>query len=194
MDPGVHTLAASLGRRATAVLQEDVPEATAHPDRRLGTLFRVSVHICFVCLGNICRSPMAASVFRDQLHRAGLDDAVRITSAGLGDWHRGKSADPRAQATLEEHGYPVEHTAKQVDPDHLGADLILASDRSHLEELRRMVDDPDRVHLLRDFDPSAPPNAEIPDPYYGNNHGFLDVLGMIERAVPGVIEWVRRHQ
>lgn len=137
---------------------------------------------------------MAASVFREHLHQAGLADEVRVSSAGIGDWHIGKQADSRARATLEANGYAVDHTAAQVGPDRLDADLLLAADRGHLTELRRMVDDSDRVRLLRDFDPAAPPDAEIPDPYYGSDSGFTDVLAMIERAVPGLIDWVRHNR
>ncbi|KAA9152855.1 low molecular weight phosphotyrosine protein phosphatase [Amycolatopsis acidicola] len=149
------------------------------------------MHICFVCSGNICRSPMAALVFREHLRRAGLADRVRVTSAGTGPWHVGESADPRARETLRAHGYDGPHTAAQVDDEHLSADLLLAADSGHLRSLRRKIDDPDRVRLLREFDPSAPAGAEVPDPYYGGDDGFEDVLAMIERAMPGLLEWVR---
>ncbi|WP_276307317.1 low molecular weight protein-tyrosine-phosphatase [Amycolatopsis antarctica] len=151
----------------------------------------VPPHVCFVCTGNICRSPMAARVFAEHVRRAGLAGSVRITSAGMGHWHVGDPADPRAVASLTAHGYPVEHVAAQVGDDHLGADLLLAADRGHLRDLRRMAADPARVRLLRDFDPSAPDGAEIPDPYYGDGDGFAEVLGMIERSVPGLLDWVR---
>ena len=148
------------------------------------------IHLCFVCSGNICRSPMAAMVFREHLRREGLSDRVRVTSAGTGPWHAGEPADARARATLAAHGYGGEHTAAQVGEEHLSADLLLAADKGHLRELRYQVDDPERVKLLREFDPSAPPGAEIPDPYY---RGFDDVIGMIERAVPGLLGWVREQ-
>nr|WP_307795943.1 low molecular weight protein-tyrosine-phosphatase [Amycolatopsis sp. 195334CR] len=153
----------------------------------------MSLHLCFVCSGNICRSPMAALVFREQLRRAGLADRVRVSSAGIGPWHVGEPADGRARATLTAAGYPVDHIAAQVDADHLAADLLLAADQGHFAELRRKVDDPERVRLLRDFDPSAGPDAEVPDPYYGADDGFGEVLGMIERSVPGLLDWVRER-
>ncbi|WP_199433878.1 low molecular weight protein-tyrosine-phosphatase [Qaidamihabitans albus] len=150
--------------------------------------------VVFVCSGNICRSPMAATVFREHLHRAGLADEVRVSSAGTGPWHVGEPADARASSTLERHGYDAGHVAAQVGTEHLDADLLLAADTGHLRALRKLVDDPDRVRLLRSFDPSAPPDAEVPDPYYGDGDGFADVLGMIERAVPGLLDWVHRHR
>lgn len=152
------------------------------------------LHVCFVCSGNICRSPMAALVFRAHLTKAGLADDVLVTSAGIGPWHVGEPADPRAQATLRTAGYDADHVAAQVGPHHLDADLLLAADRGHLADLRRLTGDPDKVRLLRSFDPSAPRGAEVPDPYYGDGDGFTDVLDMIERAVPGLLEWVRTQR
>ncbi|MDV6013827.1 low molecular weight protein-tyrosine-phosphatase [Haloechinothrix sp. LS1_15] len=148
------------------------------------------MHVSFVCSGNICRSPMAANVFREHLRRAGLDGQVRVTSAGTGPWHIGEPADERAAATLRKHGYPDEHVAAQVNPEHLEADLLLAADAGHLRVLRRHVE-PDRVVLLRSFDPAAPEGAEVPDPYYSG--GFDTVLEMIEGSMPGLIEWVRER-
>lgn len=133
---------------------------------------------------------MAAIVFRAHLERAGLADRVRVTSAGTGPWHVGEPADPRARATLRANGYDGGHVAAQVDGDHLDADLLLAADRGHLRELRRLTGDPERVVLLRSFDPSAPADAEVPDPYYGDE-GFDEVLAMVERSVPGLLDWVK---
>ena len=134
---------------------------------------------------------MAAQVFREHLRRAGLADQVRVTSAGTGPWHVGEPADARARQTLTEHGYSGDgHVAAQVDDEHLAADLLLAADAGHLRTLRHKVGDPDRVRLLREFDPSAPPGAEVPDPYYGGDEGFTGVIGMIERAVPGLLDWI----
>ena len=147
-------------------------------------------HLVFVCSGNICRSPMAELVFRAHLDDAGLDD-VRVTSAGTGPWHVGEPADKRARATLKAHGYSTEHVASEVSDEDLAADLLLAADEGHAEFLRARVDDPAKVRLLRSFDPSAPEGAEVPDPYYGGDDGFEDVLGMVERAVPGLLDWVR---
>jgi protein-tyrosine phosphatase len=148
-------------------------------------------HLVFVCSGNICRSPMAELVFRARLDDAGLGDVVRVSSAGTGSWHAGEPADKRARATLKAHGYPATHVAAEVSGEHLAADLLLAADAGHAEFLRARVDDPAKVRLLRSFDPSAPEDAEVPDPYYGGGDGFEDVLGMIERSVPGLLDWVR---
>jgi protein-tyrosine phosphatase len=136
---------------------------------------------------------MAALVFREHLRREGLAEKVRVSSAGIGPWHVGDPADDRARATLDEHGYRGEHVAAQVDDEHLDADLLLAADAGHLRSLHRLTGDPGRVRLLREFDPSAPAGAEIPDPYYGGDNGFEEVLAMIERSVPGLLDWVRAN-
>jgi protein-tyrosine phosphatase len=91
------------------------------------------------------------------------------------------------------HGYPVEHVAAQVGPDHLDADLLVAMDRGHEKALRRQADDPSRVRLLRSFDPDAAGDSDVPDPYYGGPEGFEEVLTMIEAAMPGLMDWVREH-
>jgi protein-tyrosine phosphatase len=155
------------------------------------------LHLCFVCSGNICRSPMAALVFAEHLRRAGLDDRVRVSSAGIGPWHVGDPADSRAARTLAAHGYPTHHVAAQVDARHLDADLLLAMDTGHQRALRaqlaRQGEDAGRVRMLRSFDPDASGDLDVPDPYYGGKHDFAEVLGMVEAAVPGLLDWVRQR-
>jgi protein-tyrosine phosphatase len=150
--------------------------------------------IVFVCTGNICRSPIAEKVFAHELARAGLADGVSVTSAGTGGWHVGGPADDRAAALLRAEGYPHEHVARQVDAEQLGADLIVALDDSHRRDLQRLVPEPDRVRLLRSFDPAAPEGAGVPDPYYGEADGFAEVLAMVRAAVPGMLDWVRERR
>ncbi|MHA6783749.1 low molecular weight protein-tyrosine-phosphatase [Pseudonocardia saturnea] len=152
------------------------------------------MHVVFVCTGNICRSPIAATVFAAELDRAGLADGVRVSSAGTGGWHVGSPTDDRAAALLRAEGYPDAHSARQVDAEQLGADLLVALDHSHLRALRSMVPEPDRVRLLRSFDPAAPEDAEVPDPYYGGDDGFVEVLAMVRAAMPGLLDWVREHR
>lgn len=151
------------------------------------------LHVSFVCSGNICRSPMAATVFGEHLRQAGLADQVRVSSAGTGSWHVGKQMDPRAADTLHRAGYPYRHIAAQVGAEHSGADLLVALDSGHARALRPLVDDPERVRLLRSFDPAVDGEADVPDPYYGARGGFDEVLDMIEAAMPGLLDWVRER-
>jgi protein-tyrosine phosphatase len=133
---------------------------------------------------------MAELVFREHLRKAGLQDVVEVNSAGTGPWHVGEPADDRARRTLARHGYPTDHVATQVDNRHLGADLLVALDSGHARTLRRIADDPDRVRLLRSFDPESGDDVDVPDPYYGGPEGFDEVLAMIEAASPGLLAWV----
>jgi protein-tyrosine phosphatase len=140
---------------------------------------------------------MAAMVFEEQLRRAGLENRVEVSSAGIGSWHIGDRADPRAASVLVKYGYSCDHKAAQVSRRHLQADLLLAMDRSHERDLRRLAaragSDPDRIMMLRSFDPKAAAagDLEIPDPYYGGAYGFTDVLRMVEASMPGLLAWVR---
>lgn len=134
---------------------------------------------------------MAAIVVGEHLRRAGLDD-VDVISAGTGAWHVGDPADPRAQKVLLDHGYPTEHVAAQVGPEHLAADLLLAMDTGHYRVLRGMAD-PDKVRMFRSFDPDAGTDLNVPDPYYEGIDDFEVVLKMIEAATPGLIQWVREN-
>lgn len=151
------------------------------------------MHVSFVCSGNICRSPIAEKVLAAEVEAAGLSDRVRVSSAGTGNWHVGSPMDERAARTLTEHGYPTAHRARQVDSEILSADLLIALDEGHLRSLRRSVPEPDRVRLLRSFDPDAGDAAEVPDPYYGGPDGFTEVLDMIQAAMPGLVEHVTKH-
>lgn len=149
--------------------------------------YRISV----VCLGNICRSPMAEKVLTGELDRAGLSGAVEVASSGTGGWHIGSGMDSRAAALLRAHGYPTDHAARRFDPAHLAEhDLILAMDHANLDDLRRLAreraDIGDRLRLFRTFAPDAGPGPEVPDPYYGGEHGFTTVLDMVHAAAKGL--------
>jgi protein-tyrosine phosphatase len=150
------------------------------------------LHVCVVCSGNICRSPIGEQVLRSAIADAGLADQVRVSSAGTGDWHIGQGANRRAVNVLRAAGYGTDHRARQITPRELaGVDLALAADRGHLAELRAMTQDHAKVALLRSFDPGAD-DDEVPDPYYGPDSGFDEVLAMTEAAVPGIVEEIRR--
>jgi protein-tyrosine phosphatase len=141
--------------------------------------------VALVCLGNICRSPMADVVLTERLERAGLADLVTVNSCGTGDWHTGKPMDDRAAATLSGAGYdPSRHRARLFDPTWLDRhDLVLAMDETNLADVRAVATSAhdDRVRLFRDFDP-VDTGSEVPDPYYGGPAGFEEVLEMVERT------------
>jgi protein-tyrosine phosphatase len=153
----------------------------------------MSVRICFVCLGNICRSPIAEVVMRSLVVERGLDGAIEVSSAGTGDWHIGERADRRALDVLERHGYDgSSHRARQFVADAFAAhDLVVALDRSNLAALRRLAPagEVDKVRLLMSYVDDAPAD-EVPDPYYGGDDGFEQVLAMVESACGALLDHV----
>ena len=156
-----------------------------------------ALRLCFVCLGNICRSPTAEGVMRALVRDAGLSSSIAIASAGTGAWHIGELPDPRTRAAARARGLELTSTAQLfVQADLQRFDYVLAMDRSNLETLQRMArtaPERARIHLLRAFDPEAPAGAEVPDPYYGGPRGFEAVLDMCERACRGLLAHVRAH-
>lgn len=148
--------------------------------------------LCFVCTGNICRSPMAAVVMT---RLAGEDTAltgrVEVSSAGTGPWHEGEPMDPRARAVLSSRGYdPRGHVAHQVSVSDLGhVDLLVALDRRHQQTLRSLGSGAGldgRLVLLRSFDRSAGGAVDVPDPYYGDEADFARCLDQVELACRGL--------
>jgi protein-tyrosine phosphatase len=170
------------------------PAAEALPGHRLPS---GPYRVCLVCLGNICRSPMAEVVLREELARAGLAGAVTVESAGTGDWHVGERMYGPAGAELARRGYDGSaHRARQIEPSWLGSyDLLLAMDAGNLADLRRMARGSDaagRVRLLRSFDPSLagddPFGGEVPDPYGGQPGEYARAFELIHAAAKGLAQ------
>ena len=164
--------------------------------RSSGTPYRIAL----VCLGNICRSPMADVVLNDRLASAGLDRDVVVVSAGTGDWHVGNPMDRRAAALLTSHGYDASRHRAQLFESHWfeEQDLVLAMDESNAADLRSefgdALDDPARLKLFREFDPRARDgDREVPDPYYGGDDGFATVLSIVERTCDEIVSALDRE-
>lgn len=154
---------------------------------------QANLHIDFVCTGNICRSPMAAVIVKQKLVDAGLPE-VTVTSSGTTDWHTGKPADERALHELDAYGYDgTQHRARQIDPDTMSADLIVALATNHRSELIARGAIEGKVRLLRDFDPAAEPDSSVADPYYGGAEGFVETREQIEAAADGIVEWAKEQ-
>lgn len=155
------------------------------------------VRICFVCLGNICRSPTAEAMMRRLLEEENLASEIEIDSAGTGAWHVGEPPDDRARAAGRRRGLVVRGRARKVvGRDFLAFDYMIAMDRSNRQDLHRLApDDASRrkVQLLRNFDPGSSKDAEVPDPYYGAGDGFERVLDICEAACRGLLEHIRTH-
>ena len=171
------------------------PSLTFMPDTQ--PQYRIAV----VCLGNICRSPIAEKVLTAQLAQSGLAHRVEVESAGTAGWHAGESADRRAEVALQKAGLEYAHTAQQFTPtDFERFDLVLGMDYDNVRDLRGMAPDAllaGNVRIFRSFDPALmhlpedDPALETPDPYYGTQSDFDAVLTMLEPASTGIIDHVR---
>ena len=159
--------------------------------------------VCFVCTGNICRSPVAEGGVRAPGGGAGRGGGLSLGRAGPPGGPEGEPADPRTMRTLESAGYEPAHTARQFQPEWFDElDLVIALDEGHRSELHALARSPQdaaKIHLLRSFDPdvSGPGLAgsgdlDVPDPYYGGEDGFAEVLRLVEAAVPGLLDEVAR--
>lgn len=148
------------------------------------------VRICFVCLGNICRSPTAEGIFRHLLSQQGLDDVV-IDSAGTGGWHAGNPPDRRATAEAARRGIELAGRARQFTrEDFERFDYVVAMDEMNLSDLASIAPSPEareKIRLLRSFDPASSAGAGVPDPYYGGPGGFEEVFDICEAACRGLI-------
>jgi protein-tyrosine phosphatase len=159
---------------------------TELPPPRTEGRYRIGV----VCLGNICRSPMADVILNRRVAEAGLDDLVEVASCGTGDWHLGHPMDRRAAATLAAAGYdPSSHRAQQFATAWRDEyDVLLAMDVQN----RADIGGGERVLMFRDFDP-VEPGSDVPDPYYGGDSGFEEVLSMVERTSARIVDALRRR-
>jgi protein-tyrosine phosphatase len=150
-----------------------------------------SVRICFVCHGNICRSPTAEGIMRHLVAASRLSASITVESAGTGGWHVGDRPDPRTRKAALARGYKLESHAQQFTARFFDRfDYVLAADADNLQQLRRMAPSAgarDKVRLLRDFDPESPRGSEVPDPYYGGPEGFEIVLDVCEAACRGLL-------
>lgn len=149
------------------------------------------IRILVVCLGNICRSPLAASVLQAELERGGLSGRIEVDSAGTYAGHQGEKADPRAVAVASARGYEQIHRerARRVSSkDFAGFDLLLAMDRDNLANLQAQCPPAHahKLHLFLEFAGQGE-GAEVPDPYYGNAAGFERVMVLCEAGARGVV-------
>ena len=151
------------------------------------------IRVLFICMGNICRSPLAEGVFRHGAERRGVADRFFIDSAGTGGWHVGARPDRRAREIAAVHGLELSGRARQVcDDDFDGFDHLLCMDDANYRALIEMGAPPDRLRLLLEVDGSNPVR-EVPDPYYGGADGFGAVYDLIESACAVLLDDLLNH-
>ena len=156
----------------------------------------MKIRVCFVCSGNICRSPTAEGVLKRLVEEAGLAHAFHVESAGIGDWHVGERPDPRTIRAAEARGYRLESRAqhwKARDFDRF--DYVVAMDRTHVLSLERLAATDAmkaKISLARDHVTDGPRDADVPDPYYGEVAGFEEVVDICRDACTALLAVLRR--
>lgn len=150
------------------------------------------ISVLFVCLGNICRSPLAEAVFRKVVVEAGLEPRFRIDSAGTSGYHDGDPPDARTAEVARRRGVTVAGTSRRVTPQDVAAfDYLVVMDEDNRRAVERLVASSPadaEVRLFREFDPEAGGDVEVPDPYFGGPDGFEIVHELVERSARGLLE------
>lgn len=155
------------------------------------------IRVLFVCLGNICRSPLAEAVFRQAVDQAGLSYRFDIDSAGTSAYHIGEPPDARSAEVAARRGVHVRGASRQLEEEDIRSfDYVIAMDRDNLADVREVAESVGadaRIHLLREFDIRADGDLDVPDPYYGGPRGFEDVHDLVERSCIGLFHHLRQE-
>ncbi len=149
------------------------------------------INVLFVCLGNICRSPLAEALFKEKISDRGLKDSFCVDSAGTSDYHIGELPDERTIASAKSHGLNISHRGRQVNrTDFRNFDYILAMDESNQSNLIQLKNglgySEKEIGLIRSFEPD-PDSLSVPDPYYGGPEGFENVYQILDRSLDGFL-------
>jgi len=153
-----------------------------------------TVRVLFVCLGNICRSPLAEGVFLSLLREAGADDRFEVDSAGTAGYHIGDLPDPRTRDVARRRGIELTSRARQVEAEDLDRfDYVVVMDSQNLADVRRLADGAEvraEIRRLREFDDENGGDLDVPDPYYGGPQGFEDVHDIVERSCRRLLDHI----
>ena len=155
------------------------------------------IHVLFVCLGNICRSPLAEGVFKHLVFEDGLEDKIFVESAGTSGWHVGDRPDPRSIEVARENGIDLDsYGRKAISDDFAEFDYIIAMDRNNFADMRSLdgssKKDAAKLYLMRDFDEIGK-GQDVPDPYYGGDDGFSYVFELLDRSCRNLLEEIREE-
>ncbi|SDC59835.1 protein tyrosine phosphatase [Algoriphagus faecimaris] len=157
------------------------------------------IKVLFVCLGNICRSPLAEAIFDHKIKSIGIEDHFKSDSAGTSDYHIGELPDERTINCAKKYNIPINHRGRQVNrTDFRDFDYILAMDENNLKNLNAIKDrygfEGKEIHLIRNFVPSGA-GLSVPDPYYGGEDGFEEIYHILNEAVDHFLSKIQeRHQ
>lgn len=157
------------------------------------------VNVLFVCLGNICRSPLAEGIFKNMIAEKGLANEISCDSAGTSGWHIGEAPDARSEAIANAHGISLDHTGRQLQEDDFrDFDYIIAMDKSNFQNIKAAKGfgnfAAENLVMMRAYDEQAK-SADVPDPYFGGPEGFSEVYNMLERSCSSFLDHiVEKHQ
>lgn len=158
---------------------------------KIGGSVTLTTRICFVCLGNIVRSPLAENLFLHLAEQDGKLDEYEVDSAGIGNWHLGEPPDARMRRVAARRGLIYNGRARQFQANDFSRfDLIVAMDFENKKDLLGLVRKPEdraKIHTLREFDPDGGSKAAVPDPYYEGIDGFEEVYDIVDRSIHGLL-------
>lgn len=155
------------------------------------------IQVLFVCLGNICRSPLAEAVFNDLLQKEGLQDQISCDSAGTSNYHIGSPPDERTLDVVRQKGLSLEHLGRQfAKQDFRDFEYIIAMDGSNLRDIKALEQEKGekqyQLFLIREFD-DTPDDKDVPDPYWGGDRGFLDVHDILLRSCQNLLDYIKKE-
>lgn len=153
------------------------------------------VRVLFVCLGNICRSPLGAAILKKKIADEGLAERVEVDSCGTSNYHIGDNADPRTIANAREHGVPIDHCARQLTAEDIDRfDFVFAMDKSNYQNILRATNRKDvshKIKMMREFDPASK-GGEVPDPYHGGPRDFQEVFDILDRSTSNFVDYLKK--